>query len=262
MRPEEPFYRRVDDRTFDATESTRGPWSDDHQHGGPPAALLGRAIEAIAKSIGTPVPLRFTFEILRPVPIGRMTLRAEATPEGRAVRRVHASISVEGAEVLRAIGLFAAPRAVEVETTLAANPPPSLAEAKSIVFPFFRASVGYHTAMELRYAQGTLGEPRVFAWMRMRVPLVEGESPSPVQRVLVAADSGNGVTAALDWRTHSFVNPDLTVALHGLPRGEWIGLEAEMRTTREGIGLASTTIWDEDRPIGRGAQTLIVRKNP
>ena len=35
-------------------------------------------------------------------------------------------------------------------------------------------------------------------WMRMRDPLVAGEEPTPLQRVLVAADSGNGVSATLD----------------------------------------------------------------
>ena len=62
-------------------------------------------------------------------------------------------------------------------------------------------------------------------WMRMRHPLVEGEEPTPLQRVLVAADSGNGVSAALDYRRYLFINTDLTVHLHrragdrvGLPR--------------------------------------------
>jgi hypothetical protein len=256
----EAFFRRVEEHTFLATESTRGPWSIDHQHGGPPAALAGRAMESIATAIGTPTPMRFTLELLRPVPIGRLAVVAEASPEGRGVRRIHASINVEGVEVLRAEGLFAATRPVDVETSSPADPPPPPDRTESIVFPFFRWSVGYHTSMELRYARGTLGDPHVFAWMKMRVPLVEGETPSPTQRVLVAADSGNGVTAALDWRTHSFVNPDLTVALQRLPDGEWVGLDAEMATNREGVGLASTVIWDERGVVGRGLQTLLVRR--
>ena len=33
------------DGGFQATESTRGPWSKDHHHGGPSAALMTRQIE-------------------------------------------------------------------------------------------------------------------------------------------------------------------------------------------------------------------------
>ena len=244
---------------FDATEHTRGPWAVEHQHGGPPAALAARALEAVAAAVSAPTPLRFTVELLRPIPIGRLVVTAEASPEGRGVRRVHGRITVDGSEVLRIVGLFASTRPVDVDVvpdTPAPLPPES---GTAIAFPFFRWPVGYHTAMELRYTRGTVGDSSVFAWMRMRMPLVEGENPSPAQRVLVAADSGNGVTAALDWNRYNFANPDLSVSLGRLPEGEWIGLDAEMRTDRCGVGLATTTLWDRQGVLGRGAQTLLVR---
>jgi hypothetical protein len=58
-------------------------------------------------------------------------------------------------------------------------------------------------------------------WMRMRHPLLAGEQPSRLQRVLIAADSGNGVSATLDYRSYLFVNVDLSVHLHRMPEGEW-----------------------------------------
>ncbi len=91
----------------------------------------------------------------------------------------------------------------------------------------------------------------------MRVPLVEGEEPTPLQRVLIAADSGNGVSAALDWREHLFINTDLSVHLLRPPESEWVGLEAE--TLLGPLGLADTALWDERGRIGRAAQTLLVR---
>jgi hypothetical protein len=261
----DPFFR-VDgppsEHAFVASVSTRGPWSPDHQHGGPPSALAVRAMERVAAQAQVPSLMRVTFELLRPVPIGRLVAQAEVAPEGRGVRRVHARLIADGVEVLRGVGLFGAGKPIDVVATPETTPPPSVAESRSIVFPFFRWPVGYHTAMELRYARGALGDARVFTWMRMRVPLVDGEPPTPAQRVLVAADSGNGVTAAIDWNLASFVNPDLTVALGRLPTSEWIGLDAEMRTEPTGLGLASTRLWDESGPIGHGLQTLVVRRNP
>lgn len=256
----DPFFRADGEHAFVASASTRGPWSPDHQHGGPPSALAVRAMERVALSLGVPSLMRVTFDLVRPVPIGRLEVLTEASPEGRGVRRVHVRVVASGVEVLRGVGLFGAGRPIDVVAAPEPSPPPSVERATSVVFPFFRWPIGYHAAMELRYARGELGDARVFTWMRMRVPLVEGETPTPAQRVLVAADSGNGVTAALDWNEFSFVNPDLTVALGRPPTTEWVGLEAEMRTEPSGLGLASTRLWDEVGPIGHGLQTLVVRR--
>ena len=128
--------------------------------------------------------------------------------------------------------------------------------------PFFATGhdVGYHTAMEYRFTEGRFrGLGPATVWMRMRYPLVEGEEPTPLQRVLVAADSGNGVSATLDWATHLFINVDLTVHLHRLPAGEWVCLDAVTIPEPTGIGLADTALSDERGPIGRALQTLLVR---
>jgi hypothetical protein len=126
--------------------------------------------------------------------------------------------------------------------------------------PFFPTGqeVGYHTAMDVRFVAGSfleLGPATV--WMRMRHPLVPGEAPSPLCRVLVAADSGNGVSAALDYRRWRFINPDLTVHLLRPPAGDWVALEAAT-TAAAGIGLADTALHDERGPIGRSAQALVI----
>ena len=74
----------------------------------------------------------------------------------------------------------------------------------------------------------------------MRVPLVEGEEPSPLVRVMAAADSGNGVSATLDWNEWLFINTDLTVHLHRMPEGEWVCLDAVTIPEPNGIGMADT----------------------
>ena len=85
-------------------------------------------------------------------------------------------------------------------------------------------------------AGGFLEPGPAIVWMRMRHPLIAGEPPTPLQRVLVAADSGNGVSATLDWRRYLFINVDLTVQLHRLPVGEWVCLDAITIPSRPGSG--------------------------
>src|SRR3954453_18033558 len=91
----------IDGDTFVPTGLARGPWSPDAQHGGPPAALLMRAIEAI----DSPQPMqvaRATFELLRPVPLAPLTITTSTVKAGRRVQVLGASLFAGDAEVVRA----------------------------------------------------------------------------------------------------------------------------------------------------------------
>src|SRR5204862_3417808 len=68
------FYEPLGDGRFRATTHTSGPWDPRFQHAGPPAALLGRALERCAPRDGF-VFARFTYEILRPVPVAEGVVR-------------------------------------------------------------------------------------------------------------------------------------------------------------------------------------------
>jgi hypothetical protein len=97
-------------------------------------------------------------------------------------------------------------------------------------------------------------------WFRMHYPLVAGEEPSPLQRVAVAADSSNGISAVLDFRRYLFVNSDLTINLLRVPRGEWICIDARTHLGPSGGGLAESRIFDAEGLIGRATQSLTVRR--
>jgi hypothetical protein len=237
---------------FVATEHTRGPWSEHHQHGGPGAALLAAEFERAAAPLSV---ARMTIEILRPIPIGRVEVEVTETKPGARTRLFSGTLRAEGQEVCRASCLAIRTKELAIpRATAPAMPGPEAAAPSE--FPFFRQPVGYHTAMELRVAEGGIGQGHAKAWLRMRVPLVLGQPTSPLSRVAVAADSGNGVSTSLDWREWLFINPELTIHLHRAPVGEWVGLEAITETEPHGIGLAATVLHDEDGPIGRGAQSL------
>jgi hypothetical protein len=92
----------------------------------------------------------------------------------------------------------------------------------------------------------------------LRVPLVEGEEPTPLQRMLVLADSGNGISNALPPSRFVFINPELTVHITKQPRGEWMCLDASTIADPRGFGLASSKLYDEHGLVGRGAQALFL----
>ena len=254
----EAFFEALGPDRFRATELTRGPWGPGLQHAGPPAALLGRAVEGHGDRSGLQVA-RITFDIVRPVPIAELRVTTRLLRGGRSVELLEATLLAGEVEVMRATALRI--RTVELDLPAGLTPGPRLpGPSAGRILPFFPTGqdVGYHTAMETRFVAGSfleLGPATV--WMRMRHPLLPDEPPSPLSRVLVAADSGNGVSAALDYQHWRFINPDLTVYLMRPPTGPWVALEASTTATA-GIGLADTTLHDEHGPIGRPAQALFV----
>ena len=93
----------------------------------------------------------------------------------------------------------------------------------------------------------------------MRIPIVEGEEPTPRQRVVVVADSGNGASNVLDWGRYLFINTELTVHFVREPVGEWVCLDAETVDRRRGVpGWRRTILSDRTGPVARGAQALLV----
>ncbi|MFN2616946.1 MAG: thioesterase family protein [Thermoleophilaceae bacterium] len=255
----EAFYLLEGER-FVPTELTRGPWDPDSQHAGPPAALLGRAVEACPPGGGHLG--RITFDILAPIPISPLQVSVRMVRPGRSVELLEAGLHAGEVQVMRASAWRLRTASLPGAPPGDGDPPPPGPE-QGEVEPFFDTGqdVGYHTAMDYRFASGSfleLGPATV--WMRMRQPLVAGEEPSPLQRVLCAADTGNGISAALDYHRYLFINTDLTVHLHRLPESEWVCLEAVTRPEQTGVGLTDTALWDERGRIGRAAQTLLVRE--
>lgn len=205
--------------------------------------------------------VRLTVEILRPVPIAELGVACKVVHAGRKLRVVEATMRDAGEKVLlRARALALRVANVPLPDQPVQAPPPGPRESQAFDLPFFARETNYHQAMEMRVARGQWGKGPMAAWMRMRMPLVAGETPSPLQRVMTAADSGSGVGVALDMRRHTFVNPDLTVYLHRLPKGEWVCLDAVPITEHSGIGLADTRLYDEHGAIGRGLQSLVIQE--
>jgi acyl-Coa thioesterase superfamily protein/acyl-CoA thioesterase superfamily protein len=253
------FYKRADDG-FVATELTRGPWDPDAQHAGPPAALLGREIERLDGADGFQVG-RATFEILKSVPIGPGWVQAEVVRPGRSVQMVEATLFGEEGELMKARAWRLRTSEIEIPEDVMTTPEPPPGPETGSQPEFFATgqSVGYHTAMEWRSVGGGFLEPGpATVWMRMGCELLAGEEPTPLQRTLVAADVGNGISAVLDWQRYLFINVDLSVHLERMPAGEWVCVDAVTLPQGNGVGTAESVLSDERGRIGRAAQTLLI----
>jgi hypothetical protein len=252
------------DGQFVATDLSRGPWDPNAQHGGAPAALLMRAFEQLPAADGLMIA-RVTYELLRPAPLGELTVDAEVVRPGRRVRLLEGVMrAADGTEVVRA-------RALQVRLADVAAPagddafpvPPGPQQGGEQgpsgegFSPPYRPMFA-PDAIEIRFVSGVFGNGPSTAWFRMRVPIVSGEEPSQLQRLAAAGDFGNGISAVLSWDEHVFINPDLTLYIDRPPEGEWICLQARTIIPAGGVGIAESVIYDARGRVGRAIQALLV----
>jgi hypothetical protein len=254
-----------DGARFVATGHTQWPWGPGYQHAGPPSALLARAIQRVIADDPALRITRLTVELLAPVPIATLDVATGVLRAGKKVRRVEAMLSADGKACCRATALCVRTAAVALpappEDRRERMPPPDAGEP--YVFGVVTGEVaGYAAAVEARRVKGGFGMNPTAVWIRSRVPLVLGEPLSPLARVLIAADSGNGCAVVLDPRRFTFINADLTVALHREPVGEWVCLEASTWPEPDGVGLAESRLHDARGPIGWALQSLVVETRP
>jgi len=248
----EAFYEPLGAGRYRSTAHTAGPWDPRSQHAGPPAALLGRALEGTEPREGT-LLARVTFEILGPVPVAEVEVESRVVRPGRTVELLEAELRAGGrpAMIARAWRLpaTAAPAAGE-----GAAPPARPDDPAPPPHDF-----GYGHAVELRFAAGGWHElGPATAWTRLKVGIVGDEPPTPLQRVLAVADSGNGISAVMSWDEWLFINPELTVHVLRPPDGEWVVLDAATTIAPGGAALARSVLSDERGPVAYGAQSLLV----
>lgn len=257
--PEAIFERRGDH--FVATSLARGPWDPNAQHGGAPAALIGGELERHEPNPDLRV-VRITYELLRPVPLGELHIHTEITRPGRRVQLLEATLSgPNGTVFVRARAVRVARAPLGAGTPLEETPAgPETAQASPAPWGAEALPGG---AVEIRFTDGALTERGpATAWFRLRVPVIAGEEPTPLQRMLVAADFPNGISSELSWDKWLFINPDLTVYMERDPVGEWVALKAHTRITEGGSALAQASIFDTQGRIGRSLQSLYVAPRP
>jgi Thioesterase-like superfamily len=250
------------DGRFTPTEHARGPWDPQALHGGAPAALIARAFERMEPGSQLPIA-RLGFEFLRPIPFAPLELSTRMVRAGKRVQELAAELHAGDQLICRASALRVQAVPADLQafspSPQEALPEPALGKVVDFALNPNAGKSFASTGMEMRWFSDpwALGPGRV--WMRLRWPLLPGEPLTPLTRLVGTADFGNGVSAALPFDKYLFINADLTIHLWRAPRGEWIGLDAHTLLHSGGTGKAESVIHDEQGPVGRAFQTLVVQ---
>ncbi|MGN0064211.1 MAG: acyl-CoA thioesterase domain-containing protein [Nocardioides sp.] len=232
------------------TSFSAGHWAADSIAG---RAVLGLSSWAFEQALPGPewLPARLTLDMVH---MGSLEPIALTTSVRRTGRTVHV-VDVELVQAGRVIGLVrgVATRADQVppgqvwSRSGTLGEPPYAELDRPGTFPMAMATGRLgdreHAGVECRAGVGAFGLTDGGApvtWVREYVPLVAGEELTAYTRLGLGADVANSV---LNWGTEGLqlINPDLTLSIARLPRGEALALESldHLRTTGTSVGAAA-----------------------
>jgi hypothetical protein len=259
----EPIFRSAPGGLFEPTGHARGPWDADALHGGAPAALIVRAVEALGTGLAIG---RLTIDFLGAVPLAPLSVAARVARPGRRFAVAEAAVAAaDGRDCCFARAVLVRREPVTLPAhgspePAAPLPPPEAGERSP--FPVegsIGSEDGFHrSAFDITFVGGDYGRGPADVWFRLRRPLVDASPATPLETLAAAADFGNGVSHVIDFEPFLFVNLDLSIQLAREPRGEWIGLAATTTLGDEGTGVARSILHDRDGAVGEASQTLFV----
>ncbi len=250
------FVREGD--TYVPTDNAIGPWNPGTLHGGPPAGLLGRAVEL---EVDNPemVVARLTVDLFRAVPMEPLTVTSRTVRDGRRIRAVDASLFAGEVEVARASAV-AHLRTGDFESE--APPPPPGPDGMQTL----REAMGggdfrkmYLDSLESCALGADTG--KIGSWFRMPVQLVAGEHLTQFQFAASISDFGNLLAGMGGRKTRdaswSFINTDITLNLAREPVGEWICLVAQPPLAANGVGSVPVSQYDPNGLFGYSSHSRL-----
>jgi acyl-Coa thioesterase superfamily protein/acyl-CoA thioesterase superfamily protein len=257
----EALYIGDGDR-FIPTELTRGGWTDDAQHGGPPSGLLGRFLEAVPTAVPMQI-VRCTIDLFRPIPLRPLSVATHVRRDGRRIQIVDASLFDGDVQLGRATALKIRTTAIDLPHANVPWVEPAGPETVDVLqwegYGGKAMSRFHYDAVEIRSVDDSFIANRPgLSWFRMKSELVAGEELTPFTRLATLADMANGNSRALDPDRWLFVNPDITIYCHRLPEGEYVGMHSAATQEPTGIGVTDSWLFDQVGPLGRINQAQLI----
>src|SRR5450432_3265402 len=240
------FFTRDRD-AFVPTSVASGPWDPQSLHGRVIIGLLAFEIEQRHGGEDF-VPARLTVDMFRLPTMAPIEVKTRIVRDGLRIRVVEADFFSAGVAMARASCQLL--RKTENPQGNVWSPPnwevPLPADIPAPTDPRLGMN-GKWTTRPIVGAMGSLGPRRL--WMSEVRDLVEGAALTPFVRVAVAADFASPYANAGD-QGLGYINSDVTLYLHRLPKGEWIGFEVTNHHATDGVAIGECFLYDVDGPIG------------
>jgi hypothetical protein len=252
----EPFFIR-DGESCQPTPSSKGPWDPKSLHGRVVVGLLAHEIERLH---GGPdyVPARLTVDMYRLPDLSPTSVATRLIRDGKRIKVIEAEFFSAGVSMARAtcqmlLKTHTPPGNVWRPPAWSVPLPEDIAPPRDA-----RAGMGGMWAMRpISGAFGAFGQKRT--WMSEVRELIGGEALSPFVRVALAADFASPFANSGD-QGLGYINSDVTLYLHRLPRAEWIGFEVVNHQATDGIAIGECFVYDREGPIGAASVCALAQR--
>lgn len=254
MSEESAFFERDGDR-YAPLDIARGWWRRDSLHG---RAVVGLVGDHASRAHGAEdyLPARFTIDMIRLAPFDTVSVETTLLHESRRLRLVEASLVVGGETYARA-RMQLMKRGEDAPGQVWSPPAWHVPPPEDVAGP---ARVRPTSLAETRHVTGGLcvDGPKQ-AWTRELHRLMRDEPLSPYARVALGADYVSAYAHGADTGIE-YMNTDVTLQLHRLPQGEWIGYEVTGHDASGGIAVGHCRLYDTAGPIGFVACTALANR--
>ncbi|QHO75795.1 hypothetical protein ACH79_27475 [Bradyrhizobium sp. CCBAU 051011] len=248
FKPEGPLFR--------ATEHAGGPWSPDMLQGSATTALMTREVERLAKASGFAVR-RLTFDLWRPAGLRAFGLETEMLRDGRKAKTMQVRLLDGDVEIGRCTALLTVQGGESPADPFSKDAGDAAPETGKQPPSFAQKWSRYFQNVSVRLIEGALEKPGpAAAWMRLDVPMVEGETNTPLLQAVQAADFASGVGQIVDMREWTFINPEISLYFFRPPEGEWILIRSRTRAGADGAGLTMASLSDRKGPFAEVLQAM------
>ena len=243
----EAFFKR-DGETYFPQPSSRGPWNPNSLHGRVVIGLCGCELE---RTHGGPewMPARLTVDMYRLPDFSPITAVTRVVRGGKRIKVVDCELIQGDKSVARGTCQFLIRGENAPGKTWS---PPKWDAPRPDTLPAPPSGQFGERMWKMRNVSdwfGTTETARRGAWMAEIRDLVEGSPLTPFTRVAVAADFASPLANRAE-NTLGYINTDMTIYLHRLPVGEWIGFEKINHHASDGVAIGECFLHDEQGAIG------------
>lgn len=245
------YFVQQTNGSFRPTSSAAASWSDGVLSGQAIAGLAASALERKYGAVGY-LPARLTLDLLKPARAVSTTTQTRLIRHGHRMRTAECDIIQDDWIVARATLLQYRQSHTSVDE--------QWESVMSIIAPDTNDNHVLHidddgtgwSPMGLRH-QNT-GRKRAYYG---GLDAVAGLPATPFVRSAVVAEAAANLVTNHGANGIGYVNGDLTVALTRLPRGVFIGVQADANFSENGVSVGSATLFDDDGAFGSSMVTAM-----
>ncbi|MCX2929493.1 thioesterase family protein [Mycobacterium sp. CVI_P3] len=234
---------------FRPTTSAAASWSDGVLSGQAIAGLAASTLERKYGAVGY-LPARLTLDLLKPARAVPTHTQTRLIRQGHRMRTAECDIIQDDWIVARATLLQYRQTSVGAQWVSGMN----------VIAPDGAEDLALHIDSDgtgwvpMGQRHHSTGRKRAYYG---GLDAVAGLAATPFVRSAVVAEAAANLVTDLGASGMGYVNGDLTVALARLPRGVFIGVQADTHFSENGVSVGNATLFDDDGAFGSSMVTAM-----